>query len=301
MPTRAPSTRVDAEELQSTRSERVLAVVLTIFLLVGTIWFYVKAADWIDDSPHPTTSQQRVLDARDTAWEQESEAATSLDSAHTTFDVAKANVDVATQGGGATPALTAAYTKAQAALTLAQAAHDQAQAAANAADKAASRVEHEVDEQHRSSGRAWALALLRLGFIVGWLAGSLALLSRLRKTRPRYLPLGFAAVITGSILALVFAIDYITDYIDPLELGPIVLSAIGVAATLAAFVALQRWLASRIPGRRVRKGECPYCGYPLHTGGSHCEGCGRETIAACATCHADRRVGSQHCVACGSA
>ncbi|MEX0673330.1 MAG: hypothetical protein WD067_01055 [Gaiellaceae bacterium] len=54
----------------------------------------------------------------------------------------------------------------------------------------------------------------------------------------------------------------VTDYVDPLELGPLLLSLVGVLATLAAFVALQRYLARRVPARRVRKAECPFCGYP---------------------------------------
>lgn len=102
------------------------------------------------------------------------------------------------------------------------------------------------------------------------------------------------------MLALWYAVDYITDYVDPLDLGPIVLSLLGAAATLAAFVALQRYLARRIPGRRVRKGECPFCGYPVRGDGPHCEGCGREVTADCAACGQLRRVGSSHCMACGA-
>jgi hypothetical protein len=70
--------------------------------------------------------------------------------------------------------------------------------------------------------------------------------------------------------------------------------------TLLAFVGLQRYLARRIPHRRVRKGECPFCGYPVR-GNEHCESCGREVIAPCAKCNEPRRVGSLHCGACGAA
>ena len=52
--------------------------------------------------------------------------------------------------------------------------------------------------------------------------------------------------------------------------------------------------------RRVRKGECPFCGYPVRAGGTHCEGCGREVIGDCATCGNERRVGTAHCAACGA-
>jgi hypothetical protein len=78
-----------------------------------------------------------------------------------------------------------------------------------------------------------------------------------------------------------------------------VLSLFGIALTLLAFVALQRYLARRLPLRRVRKRECPFCGYPVR-GNRRCEGCGREVVAGCAACGADRRVGVLHCGACGA-
>ena len=103
----------------------------------------------------------------------------------------------------------------------------------------------------------------------------------------------------AAILALVLASDYITDYVDPLELGPLVLSLFGIALTLLAFIALQRYLARRIPLRRVRKRECPFCGYPVRNN-ERCEGCGRQVVADCAKCGLDRRVGTLHCGACGA-
>lgn len=94
--------------------------------------------------------------------------------------------------------------------------------------------------------------------------------------------------------------DYVTDYADPVDLGPLLLSLFGVATTLVAFAALQRYIARRVPYPRVRRRECPFCGLPVR-GGAHCEGCGREVVAACAVCSADRRVGAPHYGACGVA
>jgi hypothetical protein len=96
------------------------------------------------------------------------------------------------------------------------------------------------------------------------------------------------------------AVDYTTDYVDVWDSGPLALSIGGSALTIAAFVALQRYLASRIPRRRVRKRECPFCAFPLG-GGEYCEGCGRQVVAECATCHQPRRVGTPRCAMCGRA
>jgi hypothetical protein len=84
-----------------------------------------------------------------------------------------------------------------------------------------------------------------------------------------------------------------------LDVGPLVLSLAGIGLTVAAFVALQRYLATRIPQRRVRRGECPFCGYSVR-GGAHCEGCGRQVVGRCPSCSGSRRVGAPHCGVCGA-
>jgi len=149
--------------------------------------------------------------------------------------------------------------------------------------------------------RAWVGALIRFAFVVLGVLASVRLLSVLRRRDSRYLPIAFAALGAAALLTLLFAADYVTDYVDPLELGPLLLSLVGVLATLAAFVALQRYLARRIPARRVRKAECPFCGFPVRGDGPHCEGCGREVVGECATCGRPRRVGTARCAACGAA
>lgn len=203
-------TPIAADEVESTRSERFLAVALTAFLLVGTVWFYVKVADW----------WPLYMD-----WDQ--------------------------CNNGELPCEIPGHEAIQIGIRL-----------------------------------GFILVLCLIGFWV---------LYRLRRSGSRFLPLGFALAATGVIMALVFAFHYTFEYAD---FGPLILSLFGAAATVGVFVAVQRLLAKRIPAMRVRKGDCPYCGYPVR--GQHCEGCGRETIAPCATCEADRRVGSLHCVACGA-
>lgn len=298
------STNVDAEDLEATRSERLLAAILTVFLLVGSVWFYVKAADWVRDDEQrgvPTAAQQRVLDERDQAWEVLEKLDIELESARIRLDVARTDYETAVETGTDVPAAEAEYRAAQVAYDQAEVEAERARAAAQEADERATKVDEELWANDPPDGPEWLIASIRFVFITAWVMGSYFLIAWLRRRRPRYLPLGFGAAATGAVLALVFATDYVTDYIDPLDLGPIVLSLVGVAATLVAFVVLQRYLARRIPGRRVRKGECPFCGYPVRGAGPHCEGCGREVVAECATCHEPRRVGSSHCVACGAA
>ncbi|HJR89537.1 MAG TPA: hypothetical protein VJ782_05185 [Aeromicrobium sp.] len=296
------STRVDIEDVESTRSEKFLALVLAAFLLIGSIWFYVKVDDWIGGSRswELTPAEQRVMHAQDDAWQAQEMAVARADRAETEVGLAKDALDIALAKGDPTGELEAKYQRELREFETARLAEDKARARAEDLGRQARAIEQKREQERLSASRQWAIAGVRLGFILGWFGASLRMVNVLRKRQSRFLPLAFAAVGTGVVTALVFATDYITDYIDPLDLGPIVLSVVGAAATIAAFVGLQRWLAARIPGRRVRNGECPFCGHPVRGDTPHCEGCGREVIAACASCSQPRRVGSPHCGACGN-
>jgi hypothetical protein len=166
--------------------------------------------------------------------------------------------------------------------------------AADAATRAVSdRSAHKTNHVRRNA------FLERLAFVLALLGAAFLLLNRLRKRRSRYLPVAFAAVGAATIEALVMACDYTTDYIEVGESGPYILSLAGIFVTLLAFVGLQRYLAKRVPARRVRKHECPFCGFPVGAN-SHCEGCGRSVVAACTRCEGPRRVGTPHCGICGA-
>ncbi len=95
---------------------------------------------------------------------------------------------------------------------------------------------------------------------------------------------GVAAIIAATTQALVMAGQYLGDEIDWQDTGPLWIAIAGITASLLALVGLERYLARRAPRRRVRKGQCPFCAYPVN--GAHCEGCGRATVAPCATCSA---------------
>ena len=137
-------------------------------------------------------------------------------------------------------------------------------------------------------------ALRRLFILAGYL-----LLTRLRDRGSRWFPLSASVVLFATVFAFVVAVDYLTDYFNPFDAGILLLALLGAAATVVAFWLLQRYLSRRLPLRRVRRRQCPYCGFPAD--GERCEGCGRDVRAACVHCAAPRRVGAPFCGACGRA
>jgi hypothetical protein len=208
----------------------------------------------------------------------------------------------ALDAGRPAKALELDYNEAQDELARAQdeanAAQAEVVASASAAKIAYQRQQEQL--QTKTDRHEFIAFLLRLGLVFGLLGFGYWLMGRLRRTHSRYFPVALAVVGTAGVLALVMAADYVTDYVDPVALGPLVLAIVGIGLTLAAFAALQRYLARRVPIRRVRKHECPFCGYPVGPN-DHCEGCGREVVAECASCSEPRRVGTLHCGACGQA
>ena len=298
------STEVDVEEIQTTRSEKVLAFVLVGFLLVGGLWSYQKVDDTVRAAiePAPTSpADQAAIDRLGAGAERLAQAEETELAARDRMELAREAYRTALDADQPAAALERAYVDAQAAYARTQAAVAAAGGEVEAARGPAEAAQERVEAERRSAARLESLGSfgLRLLMVVVAMAASFTLLGRLRAAGSRYLPLGLAAVAFSSVLALVMAGDYLTDYVDPLEFGPLVLAAVGVGLTLAAFVALQRYLEKRIPQRRVRKGECPFCGFPGR-GEEHCEGCGHALVGECAACSRPRRVGTLHCGACGA-
>ena len=302
------STILDVEDVQTTKGEKLLAVVLTIFLLIGGVWTYQKIDDVVRDTSPPdysyrgTPAEQAAVARLQTADRRVQRAVRELGRARANLELRREAYRTALDEGRRDPQLRQAYVRAQARLTRAQRNVVTARRATFEAQPAASAAQRHIAEvqRGRTEKRELLAFVFRLGFVLAAIALGYWLLARLRRRGSRYYAIGIALVAFSAILAFAMAVDYLTDYFEPLELGPLVISLFGIAVTLLAFVGLQRYLAQRIPQRRVRKNECPFCGYPVR-GQEHCEGCGRQVIAPCARCEAPRRIGSRHCANCGAA
>jgi hypothetical protein len=299
------STRVEVEEIQTTTSEKLLAVVLVIFLLIGGVWTYQRIDDKVRaavgvEQVEPSAEEQAALVRLENARASLNAATQSSAAARDDLELRREAYRTALDAGRSAPGLERQYEQAQARFRRAQRELRAAQRAVAAAQPAADRADRRIADEYkrRQDRRELITFLLRLAFAAISLGIGYWLLARLRRRGSRYFTVAVAVVGYAAILALVLAADYITDYVDPLELGPLVLSLFGIALTLVAFAALQRYLTRRIPLRRARKRECPFCGYPVR-GNRRCEGCGRQVVAACGECGADRRVGVIHCGACG--
>jgi hypothetical protein len=280
--------------------------VLAFFLLIGGVWTYhriddeVRAAVGVENvqpSPEDRAAFQRLEDARTNLTAATQGQAAARDK----LELRREAYRTALDAGRSAPALERAYEQAQARFRGAQRQVATARRAVAGALPAANRADDRLaaEQERRQDRRDLFTSLLRFALVAASLAYGYWLIARLRGPGSRYFTVAVAVVAYATILALILAIDYITDYVDPLDLGPLVLSLFGIAVTLLAFAVLQRYLAHRIPLSRVRRQECPFCGSPVR-GNRRCAGCGREVVASCAECGSDRRVCVLHCGACGA-
>jgi hypothetical protein len=308
------TTRVDVEEIETTKGEKLLATVLAAFLLIGLLWVYFhidveRDIGFLRPDAALSQSDRAALDRHAQALGALSRSRARQEQRRIVLVDRREAYRTALDEGRRDAALRSHYTAAQSAYAHAQAqrqavareeraARGPARAAERRLSAFARRAEARAGEQRRHDSRVSVVR--RLALVLLALGAAYAALGRLRRRRSRYLPTAMSAVAAVALLALVMAVDYLTDYIDVADLGVLVLSAAVALMTLAAFAALQRYLARRLPERRVRRRECPFCGYPA-AGHEHCEGCGRDVVGACAACHAPRRVGTRHCGACGAA
>jgi hypothetical protein len=295
------TTHVDIDDIQTTRGEKVLALVMTVFLLIGGIWAYDRLEvhhGYVE--PAYTPAERSAISANESARQRLFGAQARVERTRNALEISREAYRTAIEAHQPTVKLAARYRRDTERFEAAQAEERQARAEVQRTAPAARAAEERAADaaSAKSEHDARNTFLLRLAFLLGALVASFFVFSRLR--RSRFLPLASALVGAATILAFVMSVDYVTDYVSWRDLGPLVLSAAGVTLTVLAFWGLQRYLARRVPRRRVRKSECPFCGYPVRGTGTHCEGCGRDVVGECAKCSAPRRVGTAFCAACGS-
>ena len=309
--------RAGEGEIETSGTEKLLAVVLAIFIAIGAVWGYLKLDEVAEkDSTYSYMSDRALLDPEEfLAVQNHRQAVQSVREARfdrraatrrlelrreayrTALDADQPSAELRLEYEAARARLASTSRELATAIEVETQTRPEALAARERLTELRQDAAQSADDDRARHDRI--VFFLRLGLLTLMLAGAYRLLSRLRSRNSRYLPAALAWIGATAVLACVMAADYTDSYIEFDEVGPLAISIVGVALTLAAFVALQRFLARRVPVRRVRRGECPFCGFPLRDK-PHCEGCGRAVIASCSSCQRDRRVGTPRCGFCGN-
>ena len=240
--------RPDVDDIQTTRTEKLLAAVLAAFLLLGAIWTYQRVDDVVRSHvsvPSYAAGPATVRLNRATAQLQLAEVRGS--SALENLELRREAYRTALEAGKPTGALERRYNAAQARLRAAEVARAEAGRDVQAARPAAAREQSTLGDRvsnalHRQTRLSF---FLRLALVALFIAGSYAVLAWMRRRNSRWFPLAGLAVVAATIFAFVFACDYLTDYVDPFEWGVAAIAALGILATLLLYWSVERYL---LPG-----------------------------------------------------
>lgn len=303
------------EEVEITRSEKLLAVVLTVFLLIGGLWVYIEPLDrriesvYVPENFGVTIQDGLAIKLHERAENRLQSLYARADERQEAMELKREAYRTSLDAGSPDESKKKAYQSAQSSLDSTNKKIRVTKRAEKLTAPAAKNAQRRIDRlkkaeekrlEQRRHNREILTFFLRFAFVLLTMAAAYLLFNRMRRRQSRYIIVAWAGIGYASILALVMAGEYTGPYIDIGYASPLVLSIVGVIFTLLAIIALHRFLAKRTPHRRVRRHQCPFCGYPV-SDSTHCEGCGRKVLADCSNCGNERRVGSQHCRSCGKA
>jgi hypothetical protein len=120
------SALLDVEDVQTTRGEKLLAVVLTIFLLIGGVWTYQKIDDVVRDTSAPdysyrgTPAEQAAVARLNAAQRGYQGSVNEQARATQNLELRREAYRTALDEGRRAPQLRQAYVRAQARLTRAR-------------------------------------------------------------------------------------------------------------------------------------------------------------------------------------
>lgn len=311
--------RQEQDEVESTRAEKLLALGFAAFLLVGGFWVMDRLGS-IPKAPDygaiaaaaglPALEAQYRQAENDLARAQEaaSVAAGQAEQARSDYEFKREEYRVALERGVDDPALAQAHDAARLAFEQASARAALAQATLlSFSDKltgpqaAFGQAQLEVSRDLQRAENRYQLALfgLRFGYALPLFGLAVWLWFVLRRRRVRYLVLATAFVGFAGIQALALVGQY--GWYLLRDIGPIALSVSGSAVCVAGLVALRRWATStkRVVTVRLRRGQCPFCGFPLVAGADYCAGCGTKATEACPGCGTPNVARSAFCSHCG--
>ncbi|RJQ06306.1 MAG: zinc ribbon domain-containing protein [Bacillota bacterium] len=310
----------ETEEIESSRVERLLAVGLVAFLLVGGFWVLDRLGSIPQRPDYAAIAEAQGLTRVEPAFREAeadylraqaavAQAGEAMERARSDYEYRREELRVAIELGVESPALTQAYESARAVFEAAKVSHELAEATLASLEGRLAGPRTFYEEASRRVGEAYkraedryqlSLFALRFAYALPLFAASVWVWFHLRRRRrPHIIATAFMGFAGIQALALVGQYGW---YLLR-DIGPIALSVTGSAVCVAGLVALRRWAAAaRRPAlSRLRRSACPSCGFPLSLGGTHCAGCGRVLMQTCPGCGGENVAESPHCGHCGLA
>jgi hypothetical protein len=307
----------ESSGIEFSRAERILALGMVIFLLVGGAWVFNRIQR-IPARPNYHAIEQHYISSelQNEYWQAQNtlnaaRAATErlrqeLAVATTEYEFRREEFRVMNERGILDPAREKAYLDALAAferlrreIGLAMAVEESAHERLRPLETQWKTLHTQIGEEHARRLRAFELQLfgLRLLYAVPVFLLALLLFLRLRKQNSNYLVFATALIGAGT-LQLVYLVALYSWHLLR-DIAQIAIAVIGTALCMFGIVLIRRyWLdPERVIRTRVRRGQCFSCGAAAEDN-VYCPSCGEELQKRCLGCGANRPVKAAFCPHC---
>ncbi|MEW6545522.1 MAG: zinc ribbon domain-containing protein [Bacillota bacterium] len=309
----------EQETTEATRAEKILALGLVVFLLLGGLWVLDRLGD-VPRRPeyaalvakHGLSSLEeevsRLQADLDQAREILRQAREQESQARVQYEFRREEYRTLLDAGRDDPQRRQAYHDALAAYDRARENAAAAQAVVTRWEEALREPQSTLEERralvsteyaHLSRQYETKAFLLRLGYALPLLALAVAMWQVVRRKHSPYLILltGFMAFAVLQAAFLVGAYAW-TLFRAWAQLG---VSLAGATITAAGIVALRRYVFSpqRVMRARARMGQCTRCGLPVAREYVFCPECGNRVAEDCPHCGRLRPVSLPICPYCG--
>lgn len=310
----------DLEKVEATRAEKVLALALVVFLLVGGFWV-LNQLESIPPRPdyEAMSNQFHLAELRAEVQELQSDLYSTeellnkqqarLNEARTQYEFRREEYRTALDSGIHSPEKEEAYELSLKNFEEQQLETDVVRKLVEVKQKELRGPEARLEAREAEFFKAFEAAnqryqlqlfLLRFGYAAPAFGLATYAWIQLRKRGSRHLIIATAFLAFTAIQLLVISGIYAWHLLR--DLAQIAVSVAGSVVSVAGLVTLRRYIFNfeRIARSRSRRGQCPYCGFPAGPGAGFCRECGRALAEPCPSCSASRPVLSQFCPACGA-
>ncbi|MBK5190192.1 MAG: zinc ribbon domain-containing protein [Methanosarcinales archaeon] len=306
----------EAERLETTRGEKILAFAMVIFLLIGGINVLNELED-IPDRPLIDTYNEKygvyTLGAEERSIETELETASkTLGNANDEYLRAKGDYLFKREeyrvilDKGETDEVKEReheearerYEKSQVRLDSAQAVYGEIRGRLEQKREEVLTARESASDEYRRDYQIYRLKVLaiRLAFVLPLLAVAIIVFLKAKKARSKYTIHANAFMAFASLLLMYMIIENVWAVVH--IIGISILGAVACAVSLA-YLKKQFFSFERISMSRLKENKCPWCGFPFRYDMLFCQNCGKKLAVKCPECGKMRPILARFCPNCG--
>jgi len=305
------------EKIETTRGEKILALAMVIFLLIGGI-NVLNELKGIPDRPQMDTYYEEYgifkLEAEEDNIAAELKTASkALENANAEFSRAKENYlfkreeyRVILDKGEKDEVkkreheeARERYEKSQVRLDAAQAVCDEIKVRLEQKREEVSNARKLASDEYKRDYQIYRLKVLgiRLAFVLPLLAVAIVMFLKAKKTRSKYIIHANAFMAFASLLLMYMIIENVWKVVH--IIGISVLGAVACGVSLA-YLKKQFFSFERISMSRLKENKCPWCGFPIRYEMPYCQNCGKKLAEKCPECGKMRPILARFCPNCGN-